>query len=58
MIDCLSGPRPLLAQNGLVDPAVECLLIGEKRTKIGGTTSKIRNGIQWDCATKWDKINI
>jgi hypothetical protein len=31
---------------------------GTSGSKIGKTISKIRNGIQWDCATKWDKINI
>jgi hypothetical protein len=31
--------------------------VGVTGPKIGGTISKIRNGIQWDWAIKWDAIS-
>jgi hypothetical protein len=48
----------LLAQSGHANALANVFLQEKKRTKIGGTISKIHNGIQWDRATKWDNVTI
>ena len=39
-------------------PQLNVCLLERSGPKIGGTISKIRYGIQCDCAAKWDNINL